>query len=48
MTFHPWGPFLESSGNFLGPKSHFYLIGILRQRGVYAWNFLYEGNLCSY
>ena len=43
-----WGPFLESPEKFSGMYSHFSFICVLKQRGVYTWNFLYEVNLSSY
>ena len=42
------GPVSQKSQKHFWPAKPFLVYLHLKQRGVYAWNFLYEGNLCSY
>ena len=44
----PGAHFSKALETFRGPQSHFWIICTKKPRGLYAWNSLYEENLCSH
>ena len=48
MQCPPGAPFSKAPETFRARKAILVHLYLKKQRGVYAWNFLYEENLCSY